>query len=88
MDIDFEFDLQKSKLNKTKHGLDFREAQQLWKDPFRLVVPARTTDESRYLLIGKISERHWSAIFTYRGEAIRLISVRRSPKEEIELYES
>ena len=86
--MDFEFDLHKSKLNKSKHGIDFREAQQLWKDPFRLVIPARTTDESRYLLIGKISERHWSAIFTYRGEAIRLISVRRSRKEEIELYES
>ena len=55
---------------------------------FPFVIPARTTDESRYLLIGKISERYWSAIFTYRGETIRLISVRRSRKEEIELYES
>jgi uncharacterized DUF497 family protein len=85
--MDFEFDLQKSRLNKSKHGVDFREAQHLWKDPLRLVIPARTTDEPRYLLIGKISERHWSAVFTHRGEAIRLTSVRRSRKEEIELYE-
>jgi len=83
----FEFDLRKSKLNQSKHGIDFREAQQLWKDPLRLVIPARTTDEPRYLLVGKISERHWSAVFTYRGEAIRIISVRRSRKEEVELYE-
>jgi hypothetical protein len=86
--MEFEFDLQKSRLNKSKHGIEFREAQQLWKDPLRLVIPARTTDETRYLLIGRIAERHWSAVFTHRGEAIRLISVRRSRKEEIELYES
>ena len=86
--MDFEFDLHKSKLNKSKHGIDFREAQQLWSDPFRLVLPARTTDEPRYLLIGKITKSHWSAIFTHRGEAIRIISVRRSRKEEIDLYES
>ena len=85
--MDFEFDLEKSKLNHSKHGIDFWEAQQLWTDPLRLVIPARTTDEPRYLLVGKISERHWSAVFTYRGEAIRIISVRRSRKEEVELYE-
>jgi uncharacterized DUF497 family protein len=84
----FEFDLQKSKLNKSKHGIDFMEAQELWDDPFRLVIPARTTDEARYLLIGKISDKYWSAVFTPRGDIIRLISVRRSRKEEIELYES
>ncbi len=86
--MEFEFDLRKSKLNKSKHGIDFVEAQKLWNDEFRIVIPARTIDEARYLLIGKISEKCWSAIFTYRGEAIRLISVRRSRKEEIELYES
>jgi uncharacterized DUF497 family protein len=51
-------------------------------------APARTTDEPRWLLIGKIDEKHWSAIITRRGENIRLISVRRSRDEEVELYES
>ena len=80
--------MQKSKLNKTKHGIDFTEAQKLWNDPLRIVIPARTSDEPRYLLIGRISEKHWSTVFTHRGDAVRLISVRRSRKEEIELYES
>ena len=40
------------------------------------------------MVIGKISNKHWSAIITYRGEAIRIISVRRSRREEVELYES
>jgi hypothetical protein len=84
----FEFDAKKSELNQTKHGIDFTAAQQLWADPARLVVPARTSDEPRYLLIGRVSEKHWSAVFTLRAEVVRIISVRRSRAEEIELYES
>jgi hypothetical protein len=84
----FEFDSKKSERNKIKHGIDFIEAQTLWEDPDRLLIPARTIDETRFLLIGKISEKHWSAIFTIRGDAVRLISVRRCRKEEVEIYES
>ena len=86
--MEFEFDEQKSKANKTKHGIDFVEAQELWKDPDLLEIPARTEDEPRRILIGKIGEKHWSAVITYRGERTRIISVRRSRKEERELYES
>ena len=71
-----------------KHGIDFDEAQALWDDPELLEVPARTMDEPRYLVIGRIGERHWSAVITYRDERIRLISVRRSRKEEVTLYEN
>ena len=85
--MEFEFDAQKSEQNKQKHGIDFDEAQSLWKDPARIEVPARTEDEPRYLLIGMIEDKHWSAVFTYRGGKIRIISVRRSRKEEIEIYE-
>jgi len=84
----FEFDEQKSQSNLAKHGIDFIEAQQLWNDPALLEIPARTTDEPRYLLIGQIDNRFWSAVATYRDEKIRIISVRRSRKEEVELYES
>jgi uncharacterized DUF497 family protein len=86
--MEFEFDRRKSQINKKKHGIDFIEAQGLWEDPDRIEIPAKTTDEPRFILIGKISEKHWSSIFTYRGEKIRLISVRRSRIEEIEVYES
>ena len=63
-------------------------AQNLWCDPDLLEVPAKNIDEPRYLVIGKIEGKHWSAVITYRRETIRLISVRRSRQEEIELYES
>ena len=83
----FEFDPLKSKINKKKHGIDFIEAQALWEDPDLLEIPARTTDEHRFLVIGKIAEKHWSGVITYRDENIRIISVRRARDEEIEIYE-
>lgn len=86
--MEFEFDRRKSQTNKKKHGIDFVEAQALWDDPDRIEIPAVTIDEPRFVVIGKISDIHWSTIITYRGEKIRIISVRRSRKEEIEIYES
>lgn len=85
---EFEFDEAKSQANLSKHGIDFVAAQELWSDPYLLEVRAKTEDEPRFLLIGKIGEKHWSAVVTYREGRIRLISVRRSRKKEIELYES
>ena len=86
--MDFGFDPEKSESNKLKHGIDFVEAQALWDDPNLIVVPARTTDEPRFLVVGKIGSTHWSGIITYRGENIRIISVRRSRPEEVDIYES
>ena len=86
--MEFEFDKRKSQSNKKKHGIDFIEAQALWADPDRIEIPAKTVDEQRFLIIGKIVDQYWSTIITYRGEKIRIISVRRSRKEEIEIYES
>jgi uncharacterized DUF497 family protein len=84
----FEFDPKKSDANKTKHGIDFIEAQELWNDIDFLEIPAKTTDEPRFLVIGKIGEKHWTGIITYRNDNIRIISMRRARNEEIELYES
>ena len=83
----FEFDQSKSKSNCEKHGIDFDEAQALWSDPNLLEITANTTDEPRFLIIGKIGQKHWSAIVTYRNENVRIISVRRSRDEEVKLYE-
>lgn len=84
----FEFDKTKSRANKVKHGIDFDEAQALWDDPCLLEIPAKTVDEPRYVVIGTIDARHWSAVITYRAENIRIISVRRSRVKEMALYES
>ena len=85
--MEFEFDTAKSQANKEKHGIDFVDAQLLWLDSMLLEIPACTTDESRFLIIGKIDDRHWSGVVTYREDRIRIISVRRSRKEEVEIYE-
>ena len=84
----FEFDTAKSESNRTKHGIDFVEAQGLWNDPMLLEIPAKTDDEARYLVVGLIDGKHWSGVITYRGANIRLISVCRSRTEEVALYES
>jgi len=86
--MEFEFDEHKSRANKAKHGINFAEAQAIWSDADMLEIPARTQDEPRTIVIGMIGETHWSAICTTRGDRVRIISVRRSRREEKELYES
>lgn len=88
MKVTFEWDHAKSSANAVKHGIDFGAATKLWNDPRLLEIPARTSDEPRWFAVGQLAEKHWSAVFTRRDNAIRLISVRRARKEEIELYES
>ncbi len=85
---EFEFDEAKSRANAAKHGLDFVEAQELWLDPDLLRLSARSDTEPRFLFIGRIGDKHWSAIATQRGETTRLISVRRSRPQEAHAYES
>jgi hypothetical protein len=84
----FAYDPDKSAENKRKHGIDFEEAQALWADPALVEIPARTSDEVRGLLIGKIGEKHGSGVFTLRGDSVGLISVRRSREREIAIDES
>ncbi len=86
--MEFEFDEAKSLKNKEKHGIDFVEAQLLWLDSMLVEIPARTVDEPGYLVVGIIADVHWSAVITYRNERIRIISVRRSRREEVVIYES
>jgi len=86
--LSFEYDENKSKQNLAKHGIDFDTAQALWNDPDLLELPAKKTDETRFLVIGTINHKHWSAIITYRGNNIRIISVRRSRIDEVNFYES
>lgn len=85
----FEYDENKSKTNKSKHGIDFEEAKELWKDPYSFEIPSiQSEDEDRFLVLGQISSKNYTTIITYRDDVIRIISVRRSRQKEIELYES
>ncbi len=86
--MDFEFDPGKSEEKKKKHGIDFIDAQALWEDPDLVEIPAKTSDEPRSLVIGRVAGKHWSGVITYRSDKIRIISVRRSRQEEVDIYES
>lgn len=86
--VGFEFDEVKSQANLKKHEIDFHAAQELWNDPDILEIKAASSSESRFLVIARIRGKCWSAVITYRNEKIRMISVRRSRKKEVELYES
>ena len=84
--MEFEFDEAKSSTNKRKHGIDFVDAQAVWNDPDRLEVAARSVDESRWQVLGRIGHTVWSAFVTYRDEKTRIISVRRARPEEEARY--
>ena len=85
---EFEFDPDKNLINKEKHGIDFIEAQELWQDIDLLEIRAKSIDEERFVVIGKIGNKFWTGVITYRGDKIRIISIRSSRIEEKELYES
>ncbi len=84
----FEYDEVKSDLNLRKHGINFQTATRLCEDSHLLEIQAKSEDKPRFLVIGLLDGKHWSAVITYRNQRIRLISVRRSRKLEMELYES
>jgi len=82
----FEFDAAKSTANLAKHGIDFAMAQDMWRDVEGLVAPSRHPQEPRKLLIAQREGKLWTAIFTERGDAVRIISVRRSRDNERSMY--
>ena len=83
----FEWDSQKSIANKEKHGIDFETAKRLWSDGNRVEIHASHPVEDRWILIGKKDDKLWTAIYTLRGNAIRIIAVRGSREKEVDLYE-
>jgi uncharacterized DUF497 family protein len=85
--MDFEYDNRKSIANRLKHGIDFEQACALWNDEAAIELVARVSGELRWVVIGKISGRHWSAVITRRAGKVRIISVRRSRPDEVEIYE-
>ncbi len=86
-DVGDNYDPAKAAAKKQKHGIDFEEAKNLWRDDARLIVPTAWVEEERLLAIGRIDEKIWTAVFAYRAERIRLISVPRARDEEVLRYE-
>jgi uncharacterized DUF497 family protein len=84
--MDFEFDEAKSQANLVKQRINFVEAQDLWLDPKRVEVEARSETEPRFAVIARRRGKLWTAICTTRGNRVRIISVRRSRHGEEEGY--
>jgi uncharacterized DUF497 family protein len=84
--MQFEWDPKKSQINTKKHGIAFKAAKALWNDPDRVVIRAPYPLENRYILIGQLEDKIWTAIYTIRSSAFRIISVRRARKKEEDLY--
>lgn len=61
----FEYDPNKSETNLAKHGIDFDVVQQLWLDLNLLMICVQTEPEARFLVIGKINDKYWPAIYTH-----------------------
>jgi uncharacterized DUF497 family protein len=86
--VGFEFDERKSRANLAKHGIDFVQAQSLWDDDNLVGFEVNTASELRHILIGRLGGKYYTAVITYRGENVRIISVRRSRKKEEDFYEN
>jgi hypothetical protein len=82
----FEFDPAKCDANLAKHGIDFIEAQAIWTDGNRIEIRGVSVSELRFLMVGMARGKLWSAAITYRGETIRIISVRRARFDERRRY--
>jgi uncharacterized DUF497 family protein len=84
----FEFDPNKSRLNKEHHGVDLAWAQELW-DETHVIIPARSvTGESRYLILAEMEGKCYAAVFTRRGNSVRLISCHRADRRLEKVYET
>lgn len=84
----FEYDPGKSAANKDKHGIDFEEAQALWRDEQRLELGVMEYGgETRRLFVGTVGDRCWTAVVTDRDGATRIISVRRARRSEEMAYD-
>ena len=83
----FEYNPDKSAANFAKHGIDFEMAQMLWSDDRRVTGPTASDEEERWMVVGMIEGKLWSAVVTYRDDVTRLISVRRSRPKEAKQYD-
>jgi uncharacterized DUF497 family protein len=85
--VDLEYDPVKSALNLAKHGIDFQKIQEIWEGKV-IAAPSQNSRESRFLAIGMLGAKYWTVIITLRGEKVRIISARRSRKNEIKYYKN
>jgi uncharacterized DUF497 family protein len=82
--MQFEWDETKRESNLAKHGVDFVLGEMLFDGRPVTTAPSRRQTEERYMTTGEIDGRFFTAIWTWRGDVIRLISMRRARNAEKE----
>ncbi len=82
----FEWDEEKNKLNQQKHKIPFEDAIDVFNDEDRIQYASTRNGEQRFLTVGKAFQALISVVYTTRKLAIRIISARRSRKEERRAY--
>ena len=85
-----EWDPAKARANVAKHGVHFSDVEAAFYDPFAIVVPDHDAEgEERFVLLGAdATGKIVTAAYTYRGDAVRLISARPATRRERKCYEA
>jgi uncharacterized DUF497 family protein len=89
--IQFEWDEDKARSNRLKHGVSFEEATRVFEDPLALTTQDRTVNgEPRWQAIGWAGTLVLFVAYTVReegmDEVVRIISARRASKKERHRY--
>ena len=90
MELTFEWDEEKDRSNRKKHGVSFDEAKTVFNDPFSITIAdeQHSDDEARFIDIGLSSRGRLIVVsYTERGPNIRIISGRKATKVERRVYE-
>lgn len=90
-EIRFEWDEQKNRINRAKHGIDFAEAKTVFEDSNAVLIPDpdHSEQEERFILLGLSVRLNMLVVcHCYRSSetVIRLISARRATRTETERY--
>ena len=88
--MNFEWDENKNKSNQEKHEIDFNDAKDVFEDPKSIETEDTRKEygEKRFIIIGKARNVILTVVYTIRATAIRLISARRSRRNERNNYNS
>jgi len=84
------FDPAKDAMNRAKHGLPLEFGDQIFADDNHLIIPSiREVDgEERFKVVGIVGGKLFTAVFVWRGDAARFMSVRRSNAGESKAYDA
>jgi len=87
MDLEFEWDEDKRRTNREKHGVDFVRVQQIFDGRPTYTRASRYAAEPRSVTIGQLDDANfYFVVWTLRGTAIRFISARRANRAEVREY--